>query len=348
MYLALLLLICLLVVLFNAWRGWRSGALAQLFTLGALLVSYAAAGLIICSGYTEPFLRPVPRLLQPYVLATLAAVLLYAVLASAARAILRHWDARAAERQRDAHYSAAAAAAPDSGPHPAPPLDPRPISRSPANRRWGAVVGGLHGLVVAGVLLLAVQLLGSIAVALVPRARAVTAAAPPERPRAGSDQSATLRPAPSPVQSIFQRLGEELRKTPVGAMADAVAPVKQKQIEAAGTLSRLSESPRAMARLRSQPQIRALINDPRVQALGNDTGIMKAVREQRWTDLLNHPAIAALARDPAIQRKLRTLNLDELAKEMERAARSDAARDAAGNPTRATTDDTTSGAPQSR
>ncbi len=322
MYLALLLLLCVGIFLFNVWRGWHGGALAQLLTLGILLLSYGVAGFISYFGVTAPFLGFIPRLMQPYVLGTVAAILVYAVLTPLARRSLYRMDAAAVLRLR-AQQQAAEEEAIARGEEPPVfgALELRPVTNSPANRAWGGVIGAVKGTLLAGVLLLAVQFLGSVAVALGGPSPTPTAsnrhAGLPGSLLGTPNSTSTDRPAPSPVEAVFQQLGREIRKTPVGAVADAVSPVKQDQIEAVGKLSRLAENPQALERFGMQPQIRELAKNPRIRALSKDPAIAKAVKEQRWTDLMNAPAVVALTRDPELRRQFQTLNLDELTRKAE-------------------------------
>ena len=324
MYLAVLLLICAAIILFNIWRGWRGGALAQLFTLGVLLVSYGAAAIVGHYGVAAPFLDFIPRLMQPYVLGALVAILLYSILGFAAKRTLYRMDAAAALRLR-AQQQATEQEALARGEQPPVfgALDLRPVTNSSVNRRWGGALGAVKGMLLAGVLLVAIQFLGSVAVAL---------GGPPASPTThntgtrtasashGSMVSSPDQPAPSPVQSLFQQLGHEIKKTPVGAMANAVSPVKQDQIEAVGKLSKLAENPEALERFRLQPQVQEWAKNPRIRALSKDPVIAKAVKEQRWTDLLNAPAVIELSRDPEVRRQFQSLNLDELTRKAEQEA----------------------------
>jgi hypothetical protein len=203
-------------------------------------------------------------------------------------------------------------------------LDLRPVTNSPANRGWGGAIGAMKGVLLAGVLLLAVQFAGSVAVALGNLAPTQPPSGRIARGSRASRGSVLVAPTiapepsvPSPLQSVLQQLGREIRKTPVGAVADHVSPVKPGQIEAMGKLSKLAEDPEALERLRLQPQIQGLAKNPRIRALAKDPAIAKAVKEQRWNDVLNAPAVVALARDPEIRRQFQRLNLDELTRKAE-------------------------------
>lgn len=324
MYLAVLLLICAGIILFNAWRGWRGGALAQLFTLGVLLVSYGAAALVGHYGVTAPFLGFVPKLMQPYVLGALVALVLYSILGIAAKRALYRLDAAAVLRLRVQQQAVEEEALARGEQPPAfGALDLRPVTNSPANRRWGGLLGAVKGTLLAGVLLVVIQFLGTVAAALggpLPTTSPSIVSTHMASRAHASIVSAPEHPASPLIQSVLQRLGHEIKKTPIGAVANAVSPVKQDQIEAVGKLSKLAENPVALERFGLQPQIQELAKNPRIQALSKDPAIAKAVKEQRWTDLLNAPAVVELSRDPEIRKQFQSLNLDELTRKAEQEA----------------------------
>jgi hypothetical protein len=285
--LAILLVLCAAILAYGIWSGYRSGAVAQLFTLGTILVCYLVAGGIAWTGVAIPGFRSIPRLLQPFVFGAVAAIVLYV--------LLSRWTRHKLEDIDEAPYYRAKAAGIEN-----PEVEK--LSEKPANRKWGMVVGGLKSLIVVAALFLVLHFISMTTILAedVMQARERQGEGPQER---------------SAVHRFFHQMGREMKSSPVGPLANSVAPVKEKQVEMLGKVSRLSENPAAMNRFQRHPKVKELMNHPRILALAKDPEIAKAVEEKRWFDLLDNPAIVALARDAELQRLITQMDFEKILNE---------------------------------
>lgn len=295
MWTALLLTACGLLIVRAAWSGYRKGAVAHLVFLGVLAVCYTTAGLIALSGTTFAALGFVPKLIQPYALAGAVAATLFVTLSLLAAWFLRRLDRGAVERAR-----ADGVEAPDR----------HTLTNSPANRRWGVVIGAMEGTVLAAMLFFAVHYLSLWTLAS-------DALMEAQRPASSGTQAASVPPPdPTPFHGVLRAIGKDLQRSPVARAVDVVAPIKTRQVEMMGRLTKLAADERKLDKLKDSKAVRELMHHPRIVALSHDPEIARALREKRWADLMNNPQVLGLARDRGFLEQVRQLDLERLIAEL--------------------------------
>jgi hypothetical protein len=171
------------------------------------------------------------------------------------------------------------------------------LTNAPLNRWAGLAIGALQGVVLSTALLLAGALAGNMALAF----EAVYATVP--RPPGEK---------PPVIQEALGNLGRQLEATPFGEAAANVSPVKPKQIELAAELTRVAADEKAVKRLSKHPIVQRWSRDERILELSRDQEVVRAVKEERWADLMDHPGVLALLKDRELVRELKRLDIEEL------------------------------------
>jgi hypothetical protein len=78
------------------------------------------------------------------------------------------------------------------------------------------------------------------------------------------------------------------------------------------TLTKLSTDPKAAEKVANDPQIKALINHPKIKALLNDPAIIRASETRDIAALLANPRINELFEDSELQKMIREVDLSKL------------------------------------
>ncbi len=314
MWISILFGICALILVRTAWNGYSRGAVGLVLSVLTLVTAYGAAAAVGLSVRDVP-LPAVPRLLQPFVLSGLTGAGVLALLSILSGRLQRRWDRAAVERAR-----AAGVEAPEQ----------RTLRTARWNRGLGLVLGLAEGTLLAGGLLFFVHSVSLWSVASAPQAApaagqsnvvgsetglrdGASSDAPP--PVAGAPAPAPLTPPPvdaTPLHAALRSVEQELRRTPVAQVLDAVAPIKTRQIALAGRLTQLATDERHLKRFAADQHVRRLSEHPRVVELSEDPEIARALQEQRWSDLMNDSRILAIARDPSFIAEIRGLDLERL------------------------------------
>ena len=269
MELAILLLLCVGIIAYGIWGGRRTGAVAQMFTLGSILLCY---GIAVGVALLRPELRSfklVPLMLQPFVLG--------AVLATITFVALTFWTKRKIkDLDEDAIVRAMEAGEPEPEKH--------TLTESPRNRKWGMVIGGVKGVVLAGALFWVMNFIGNVAMFA------------DAQQQAGAQQGGGAAPeASNPALQVFGKLGRQINSTPVlSSMADGAQPIKHEMLD---KLTKISKDEEKMERFSTHPRVQAIGQHPRLRDLSEDQQIAGAIEEQNWFVLMDNPKIRDLARD---------------------------------------------------
>lgn len=314
MWTSILFGICAVILVRTAWNGFSRGAVGLVLGVLTLATAYGAAAAVGLNVRDAP-IPAVPRLLQPFVLSALTGASVLALLTFLSGRLQRGWDRAAVERAR-----AAGVEAPEQ----------RTLRSARWNRGLGLVLGLVEGTLLAGGLLFFVHSVSLWSVASAPEPAPVTvqsnmvASEPGLRVSSVSDTPPPLTTAPAaaplppppvdatPLHAALRSVEQELRRTPVAQVLDAVAPIKTRQIALAGRLTQLATDERHLKRFAEDQHVRRLSEHPRVVELSQDPEIARCLQEQRWTDLMNDSRILAIARDPSFIAEIRGLDLERL------------------------------------
>ncbi len=125
---------------------------------------------------------------------------------------------------------------------------------------------------------------------------------PPDVPATGYE------PASGPIAT----LGREVSSSVFGPLVEKASPLGKNQGETIRNFVSLLDDPAALERLRRQPEIQNLLQNPSILEATENPEIASAIRSRDLLSLLNHPTIAKLASDPELRQEILSLDLDGL------------------------------------
>jgi Colicin V production protein len=267
------------LVLFEAVRGWRLGLLRQLMRLAALLAAYAAA--FFGGRLLLPIARPVLKM-PDFVLSALGGATLafvaYAVVSSMG-AILFKRTGEQDSRIAKLVYGFA-----------------------------GAIVGLFFGFFALWLIVVSIRAVGAVAdaqvrsrSAIVHASRDATSHALEVRRRFlgdGNEQSAAL-------PASLARLKNSLELGALGNAVKQMDPVSQKSYDTLAKLAAVFSNPERARKFLSFPGARELSEHPKIVALRDDPEISDMVAQRRFLDLLQDRRIIDAANDPALADRIR-------------------------------------------
>jgi hypothetical protein len=278
----------IVLILFEAIRGWRLGVLRQLVRVGAIVAAYTAA--FFGGKLLLPLLRPILRM-PDIVLSALAGALLalmvYAIIAGLGSILFK----------RTAQQNSGAVRL--------------------VYGMGGAIVGLLIGGFFIWFVLLGIRLVGSVAEAQV-RAQA---------PRTETDRNPATRfsrrplaePTPAPLSSFdagsvltfLARLKNSVELGAVGdalKKGDAMRPGVYQTLSGVGTVF---ADPETAQRFLSFPGARELGQHPRIVALRTDPEIAEMIAQGRLIELMRDPRVVAAINDPALIESMKKFDLQK-------------------------------------
>ena len=267
------------LVLFEAVRGWRLGLLRQLMRLAALLAAYAAA--FFGGRLLLPIARPVLKM-PDFVLSALGGATLafvaYAVVSSMG-AILFKRTGEQDSRIAKLVYGFA-----------------------------GAIVGLFFGFFALWLIVVSIRAVGAVAdaqvrsrSAIVHASRDATSHALEVRRRFlgdGNEQSAAL-------PASLARLKNSLELGALGNAVKQMDPVSQKSYDTLAKLAAVFSNPERARKFLSFPGARELSEHPKIVALRDDPEISDMVAQRRFLDLLQDRRIIDAANDPALADRIK-------------------------------------------
>jgi Colicin V production protein len=267
------------LVLFEAVRGWRLGLLRQLMRLAALLAAYAAA--FLGGRLLLPIARPVLKM-PDFVLSALGGATLafvaYAVVSSMG-AILFKRTGEQDSRIAKLVYGFA-----------------------------GAIVGLFFGFFALWLIVVSIRAVGAVAdaqvrsrSAIVHASRDATSHALEVRRRFlgdGNEQSAAL-------PASLARLKNSLELGALGNAVKQMDPVSQKSYDTLAKLAAVFSNPERARKFLSFPGARELSEHPKIVALRDDPEISDMVAQRRFLDLLQDRRIIDAANDPALADRIK-------------------------------------------
>jgi uncharacterized membrane protein required for colicin V production len=271
------------LVLFEAVRGWRLGLLRQLMRLAGLVGAYAAAffGGRLLLPIVRPFLK-MPDLVLSALGGAILAFVVYAVV-SGMGAILFKRTGEQDSRIVQLIYGFA-----------------------------GAILGLFLGVFTVWLIVVSVRALGGVAEVQV-RSRSVTVHAAPDptshalevRRRFlgdGNEQSAAFA-------SSLARLKNSLELGRLGNAVKQMDPVSQKTYDTLAKVPAVISNPERARRFLSFPGARELSDHPRIVALRDDPEISEMIAQRRFLDLLQDQRIVDAANDPALAERIKKFDL---------------------------------------
>jgi hypothetical protein len=267
------------LVLFEAVRGWRLGLLRQLMRLAALVAAYAAA--FLGGRLLLPIARPVLKM-PDFVLSALGGATLafvaYAVVSSMG-AILFKRTGEQDSRIAKLVYGFA-----------------------------GAIVGLFFGFFALWLIVVSIRAVGAVAdaqvrsrSAIVHASRDATSHALEVRRRFlgdGNEQSAAL-------PASLARLKNSLELGALGNAVKQMDPVSQKSYDTLAKLAAVFSNPERARKFLSFPGARELSEHPKIVALRDDPEISDMVAQRRFLDLLQDRRIIDAANDPALADRIK-------------------------------------------
>lgn len=277
--LILFLSFAVLILAYQAIKGWRLGLVRQIVRFGALAAACAAA--YFWGGLTVPFLRPLgyPDFFLRCIGGAGLGLLVFLAICFIGGVLFK----------RTAHQ--------DMG------------------LVWffygatGALIGIAFGLVLVLFLADAVRFLGGIA-----EAQAAVAAAPAQHApaAAGSKKSKKPKPRPgSPVLDLLVEMKTGLESHWSGEILQTLDPLPKKTYAIAGKIGRTLADRDAMARFFNYPGAAELVQQPEIQALRDDPEILRAARDGRPMELLRNPKIIKAANSRLVAAILQKIDLEK-------------------------------------
>jgi hypothetical protein len=267
------------LVLFEAVRGWRLGLLRQLMRLAGLVGAYAAAffGGRLLLPIARPLLKMPDLVLSALGGAILAFVMYVAV--SGMGAILFKRTSEQDARSVQLIYGFA-----------------------------GAFVGLFLGIFTLWLIVVSVRAVGAVADAqvrsqpvTVHAARDPTSHALEVRRRFlgnGNEQS-------GPFAASLARLKNSLELGRLGNAVKQMDPVSQKTYDTVAKATAVISNPERARRFLAFPGARELSDHPRIMALRDDPEISEMIAQKRFLDLLQDPRIIDAANDPALAERIK-------------------------------------------
>jgi hypothetical protein len=266
------------LVLFEAVRGWRLGLLRQLMRLAGLVGAYAAAffGGRLLLPIARPLLK-MPDLVLSALGGAILAFVVYAVVSSMG-AILFKRTGEQDSRTVQLIYGFA-----------------------------GAIVGLFLGIFTLWLIVVSVRAVGAVADAQVRNRSATVHAAPDPTSHAlevrrrflgdGNEQSAAFA-------ASLARLKNSLELGRLGNAVKQMDPVSQKTYDTLAKVAAVISNPERARRFLSLPGARELSDHPRIVALRDDPEISEMIAQKRFLDLLQDQRIIDAANDPALAERI--------------------------------------------
>lgn len=174
----------------------------------------------------------------------------------------------------------------------------------------GALIGAAYSLFLVAVFAIGLRLTGTIAETKLAFEKTPYLAASRPMP-------------PEGLVGALAMLKRRAEDSPLGAILGRFDPVPDSAYATLGKLSKVVGNSRAIERLLSGPELRAVVEHPKVVAIFRERGIQQMVVDRRYAALLAEPRIVAAADDPEVAARLKAVDWSKaldyaLRKEVER------------------------------
>jgi hypothetical protein len=185
-----------------------------------------------------------------------------------------------------------------------------PGKKKTAYQITGFVVGTVYGVAILGVVLIAINFLGTISNASVHAAvRSQIEDAEVQAQHHGTNVTTEIR-AGGPAQ-FFARLQNSVRLGAGDEVVSTLDPVPDEVYQTVDNALKVMTDPEAVARFGQHPGMRDFLEHPKIVALANDPNIAKMAEERRFVLLLRDPKVIEAANDRQLQRALQKSDFRE-------------------------------------
>ena len=186
--------------------------------------------------------------------------------------------------------------------------------------RTGAALGGVVGLVMIMLVVIALKFLGTIAYAqastqLKLQKKQAEYVEDQEAPETGQNEAEL-----SPMIVTLVRVKNSLDAGPGGKLLHVVDPVPNAVYETMEKAVRVVSDQDSITRLINEPEIQKLVQDAKIRALADDPEIAEAAKKRNFIELLSHEKVIEIANDPAFHRRFKDI---EFIKMLDRALAED-------------------------
>lgn len=263
-----------LLILLQAWRGWRLGVVRQMLSIVGIVAAYAAA--FFGGPLFVPILRPLgfpDQLLSIAAGAVLGLIVLLAV--SVLGALLF---------KRTAEQSVGAVRF--------------------GYGSLGALLGALFGVGLIWLAIMSIRVLGTVAETDIAAARRAV----------DSHGRSVVRPVAPPPGALVRGLAQmkqSLEQGATGAMVEKVDPIPEAVYAALTKIGKVISSEESASRFLAYPGVKPLAEHPKIVALQSDPQIARAVLARNYYDLLHNERVVQAANDPEIVALLRQFELEK-------------------------------------
>ncbi|HEX8311046.1 MAG TPA: CvpA family protein [Chthoniobacteraceae bacterium] len=263
-----------ILVLLQAWRGWRLGIVRQVISLAAIALAYAAS--LFGGEHLVPFLRPIglPDQLLRVAGGALLGCSVFLVISLLGALLFKKTSDQSIGIIR-LGYGAT-----------------------------GAIVGGLFGVFLVWLGVLGIRVLGTVAETEVRASRPQVSAIDGQRSR--------IPPAePSSVSLGLVQMKHALEQGTTGAVVEHVDPIPGTLYSILGKVGQMMSSERSVERFMKHPGVKTLTEHPKIIALQHDPEIAREVVARNYFALIRNSNIVAAANDPELGVLLRNLEFEK-------------------------------------
>ena len=271
------LVAAVLIVVFQAWRGWQRGLVRQLFSFFAIAAAYAVA--ILGGPLLVPALRPIGFPDQVLMIAggVLLGAVVFALLSLLSALLFKSTKHQSVGLVRFGYGST------------------------------GAVLGALFGVLLVWACAVGIRLLGSVA----QTEMEVKSQPAPRRITRMRDEPPPVPREPNPVVRGLAEMKQSLETGPAGAVVDRVDPVPASVYHTLTQLGQMVSSQERVARFLADPGVAKVAQHPKIVALQNDPVVAREVLGRNFVALLRNPRIVEAANDPEVATLLRQLEFQK-------------------------------------
>jgi uncharacterized membrane protein required for colicin V production len=187
----------------------------------------------------------------------------------------------------------------------------------------GAVFGGLYGLFLVWIAVLAIRLLGSVAESQIAAERQ------PRLVHSSSKPSPTPLPPPAAAGAVVRGLAhmkQSLEQGAAGAMVQQVDPIPGTLYSILHKLGMMVSDEKSVDRFLKYPGVKPLLAHPKIAALQNDPDITRDILNGNYLALLRNRQILSAANDTEIGELMRKFEFEKALDYALRGAEKDTAK----------------------
>ena len=271
----------IVLILFEAIRGWRLGVMRQLMRVAAVVAAYAAA--YFGGDLLVPLLRSslkMPDIVISALAGAILAVTVYGIIATLGTILFKRTAQQSSGMVRLVYGSS------------------------------GALIGICFGAFFIWLVLVGIRLAGSIAEAQVEaQAKGGNLRALPADSRPPLD--ASLKPSfdANSLMRVLARLKNSVELGTVGGVVKRTDAMPAGGLQTLGEMGPVLANPETARKFLSSPGARELSEHPKIVALRNDPEIAEMIAQGRFFELLRDPRIVDAINDPTLTDRAKQFDL---------------------------------------